>query len=191
MPKPFDARRLDVARFVLEAGALAGSAPLAGLPRLAGETAAQAIAADRPVVVDWRAQGEMRRDAGLDDGVARPALHLRAQTRLPLTCQRCLQPVWTEVAVDRHILFAPDEAQAVRLDERAEDDVLALSRDFDLLGLIEDELLLALPLAPRHDRCPQALPGPAADSGDTAAGQPHPFAALAALKRPKRGLDNL
>ncbi|MDR0457802.1 MAG: YceD family protein, partial [Burkholderiaceae bacterium] len=86
-------------------------------------------------------------------------------------------------------LFAPDEAQAARLDERAEDDVLASVGDFDLLDLIEDELLLALPLAPCHDRCPQPVRNAGFDAG--IADKPHPFAALAALKNTKRGTDNL
>jgi uncharacterized protein len=190
--QPFIACRLDVTSFAREAGALAGISPLADFPRLAQETASQAIAADAPVVIDWQAQGEMRRDAGLGDGVVRPALHLRARTRLPLVCQRCLQPAWTEIAVDRHFLFASDEAQAVQLDERAQDDVLTEAEDFDLLSLIEDELLLALPLAPRHERCSQTLArhraGP--DAEQEATDQPHPFAALAALKR-QNGPDNL
>jgi uncharacterized protein len=148
----------------------------------------QAIVSDAPAVIDWQAQGEMRRDAGLDDGIARPALHLRARTRLPLICQRCLQPAWTEIVVDRHFLFAPDEAQAARIDERAQDDVLALAQAFDLFGLIEDELLLALPLAPRHKRCPQAPSLSAQDAGCDAAAEraPHPFAALTTLKGTNR-----
>ncbi|MDR2991771.1 MAG: DUF177 domain-containing protein [Burkholderiaceae bacterium] len=171
---------------------LEGAAQLSDFSRLAQEAALQAIMADTPVIIDWQAQGEMRRDAGLGDGVVRPALHLRARTRLPLVCQRCLQPAWMTIAVDRHFLFAPDEAQAMQLDERAQDDVLAAREDFDLLGLIEDELLLALPLVPHHERCPQALPahsaGFAAEQEEP--DQPHPFAALAALKR-QNSPDNL
>jgi len=192
-PKPFHARRLDAARFALEAGTLEGTVPLPDFPRLAQEAAAQAITADAPVVIGWQAQGEQRRDAGLDDGIARAALHLCAQARLPLVCQRCLQPVWTAIAVDRHFLFAPDEAQAMQLDEHAEDDVLAVAGDFDLLDLIEDELLLALPLAPRHDRCPQSAPQSARNAGFDAGvlDKPHPFAALAALKGRQRGSNDL
>jgi len=191
--KSFNARHLDVARFALETEGLSGTILLRDLPRLAKEAVTQAIAPDTPVIINWQAQGEMRRDAGLDDGVARPALYLRARTRLPLVCQRCLQPVWMEVAVDRHFLFAPDEAQAARLDERAQDDVLILAGDFDLFDLIEDELLLALPLAPYHDPCPQPLSLPVQDTGSDAATARahHPFAALATLKGQKRDTGNL
>ena len=37
---------------------------------------------------------------------------------------------------------------------RSEEDLLALSREFDLHELIEDELLMALPVVPKHDECP-------------------------------------
>ena len=189
--KPFDARCLDVARFALDSGELEGTARLADFPRVAVEAAAEAV--DMPVVIGWQAQGKRCRDAGLADGIARPTLHLRVQARLPLVCQRCLHLVWVELAIDRDFLFVPDEAQAVRLDERAENDVLVSAGDFDLFGLIEDELLLALPLSPRHSRCPQGLRPPAqnAGSGTQTSEQPHPFAALAALKRQGREPDDL
>ena len=62
--------------------------------------------------------------------------------------------------------------------------VLALSRSFDAIELIEDELLLSLPLVPRHEVCPVPLPRPVDDlshaEGDE---RPNPFAALAALKK--------
>ena len=46
-----------------------------------------------------------------------------------------------------------------------------------MLALIEDEVLLGLPLAPRHDDCrPDAIEKAKAD-------KPNPFAVLAALKR--------
>ena len=76
------------------------------------------------------------------------------------------------------------EAEAARLDEESEDDVLELPPRLDLHALVEDELILALPLVPRHER----LPGAAARAGGTDAPEddapaPHPFAALAALRR--------
>ena len=60
--------------------------------------------------------------------------------------------------------------------------VLALTPALDLADLIEDELLLALPLVPRHDVCPAPLPVP--DNADVPEeDEPvNPFAALAALK---------
>ena len=58
------------------------------------------------------------------------------------------------------------------------------SRAFDLHALIEDELLLALPLVPRHDDCPSRCRAPAPTPTRRAEERPqHPFAALAALRR--------
>jgi len=58
---------------------------------------------------------------------------------------------------------------------------LALTRALDLIGLIEDELLLALPLVPRHDVCPQPLK--VQDDAEPFEERAHPFAALCSLKR--------
>ena len=92
-------------------------------------------------------------------------LHLRAQTVLPLTCQRCLGPVDTAFAVERSFRFVPDEEMAAAQDEQSEEDVLALSRSFDLVELVEDELLMEMPLAPRHEVCPEPVKLSAADPG--------------------------
>ena len=91
-------------------------------------------------------------------------------------CQRCLQPFNTPVEVDRAFRFVPTEGEAEALDADSEDDVLALGTSFDLIGLIEDELLLAWPLVPRHVRCAQAAQAAAVEPASS------PFAALATLK---------
>ena len=59
----------------------------------------------------------------------------------------------------------------------------ALTTALDLPMLLEDELLLALPLVPRHDVCPEPLPRAFRDEADAAE---RPFAALAALKQGSR-----
>ena len=62
--------------------------------------------------------------------------------------------------------------------------MLALTPDLDLQALIEDELLMALPLVARHDTCPEAVPLFAQDAAfdDALQEKVNPFAALAALK---------
>ena len=109
------------------------------------------------------------------------------QARLPLQCQRCLGSVETEVAVQRSLRFVSGENQAAALDADSEDDVLALSRAFDLRDLIEDELILALPLVPVHGSCPEPLVAPADDPAFEQPARPNPFASLAALKSAKPG----
>ncbi len=87
---------------------------------------------------------------------------------------------------ERRIFFVEGEEAAAALDAENEDDVLALAPALDLKELVEDELLLALPLVPRHEVCPEPLPRALVE--DDPAGEPadHPFAALAALKQGSR-----
>lgn len=174
-PKPFDPLRLDVEAFARAGAGLAGAWPLAELPRLAS------LLADSTASVSWRADGERRRAAG---GDMQTWLRLRAAARLSLTCQRCLAPLEELLELDRRLRFAADEAEAAALDAEIEEDVLALGGSLDLRALVEDELLLALPLVPRHDRCPRPIELPA--DGQAAEPPTQPFAALAALKRAGR-----
>jgi len=101
---------------------------------------------------------------------------------VPLECQRCLKAVAVPLATERSFLFVHGEDAAAQLDTDSEDDVLALTRALDLRELIEDELLLALPIVPRHEVCPVPLVAPVDDEG-VVEEKPNPFAALAALKR--------
>lgn len=172
----FDPRRLDVAAFARDAARLQGEWPLSALERLA---ASQQDGAP-PGRVVWSATGSLEAGTG---GVAVPWLRLCGHVILSLECQRCLQPLPERVEVDTRFRFADDEDQAARLDAESAEDVLALTRDLDLMQLLEDELLLALPLVPRHTECPEPLPAPNAEFGE---GEPaaHPFAALAGLRKP-------
>jgi uncharacterized protein len=180
MNKEFVARRLDLKSFAQVTDSLSGEEALAAHARLAQE-------AHGPLdglAVKWTARGEFRPGAGGGNEVW---LHLQAIARLPLTCQRCMNPVDTEVSTDRWFRFAADEATAAALDDESEEDVLVLSSEFDLLTLVEDELLMALPLVPRHETCPVnvKLAVEDADFAAAAAVKPSPFAALASLRLDK------
>ena len=174
-----DPLRLDVEAFAKDGDDLSGDWPLSDLLRLCESAHAEARpgGGDR---VSWQARGELRPVRGEPPQVW---LHVTAQARLNLECQRCLQPVGVALLAQRRFLFAPDEATAAEIDADSEDDVLVLTRALDVRQLVEDELILALPLVPRHDECPQPLVVPA--SGDEPLEErPNPFAALAALKGP-------
>lgn len=175
-------RHLDVAAFAGAGAVLERDDAQAGFERLLAETGGRS--ADR--AVHWRAEGERQEDAS---GHARHWLRLRAETVLSLTCQRCLEPVDMPLAVERTFRFVPTEAQAEIEDEESEEDVLAISREFDLLALVEDELLMELPLAPAHETCPSrpAFSVADADFEDLAPAKPNPFAALAGLRPGKGG----
>ncbi len=187
-----DALRLDMAAFAADGAVLSGHWPGHTLARLAElQTPPQDMG---PPDVAWQARGERRPAAG------EPELWLALTADAPvwLTCQRCLQPMKEPLVLDRRLRFVHGESQAETLDAESDDDVLALGRWLDLRELVEDELLLALPLVPRHAVCPQPLPmevrlepesgdgvDDAADADpepDPADKKPNPFAALLALK---------
>ncbi|MEJ5991014.1 YceD family protein [Ramlibacter sp. PS3R-8] len=180
MAKDYDPHRLDVRRFAEEGAELTGEDGLRRYHRLSAET--QGGAPDRPVT--WQARGELLNPRHVHPQVW---LHLDVAANLPLVCQRCLAPVEMPLAVRRSFRFVPDEATAAAEDDAAEEDLLALSHSFDLLELVEDELLMEVPVAPMHEVCPQPVKMSAVDDDfDTAGGQrENPFAVLGRIKAGK------
>ncbi len=176
MTKEHSPDRLDVKAFAQARGRLSGHDSLLKYKRLA--EMAQHLHPD--LYVDWSADGELR--DGLDGG-PQPWLHLKAQATFPVVCQRCLQPMDVPLQVDRSFRFVQDEAAAEALDGESEEDLLALSREFRLRELVEDELLMALPLVPRHAHCPQPVKMSVGEEELKEAEVPvnNPFAALAGL----------
>lgn len=196
-----DPLRLNVAHFAADAGDATGDWAVADLPRLAdsecpvdaGSPLKNAVSADSPKLptraerdparrVRWHAVGSLRRVGGEDQ----VWLHLQADADVVLQCQRCLLPLAEAVNVDRHFRFVADEDTAAALDDEMDDEVLVLAKSLNLRDLLEDELLLALPLVPRHDACPEAVP---MQFGDVEAVEEkaNPFASLAILRKDKAG----
>jgi len=134
------------------------------------------------VAVNFSAQGEMREDAAGQD---EPWVHLHGTTHLTMTCQRCLGPVVVEVRFAHSFRFVANEALAAVEDEESEEDVLVISREFNLQELVEDELLMAVPAVPKHEACPVPVKLAAADPDFEDAGpeKPNPFAVLQQLKK--------
>lgn len=169
--------RLDVRAFARNGGAAGGTVPLAEFARVAVDC----VDGGADGRVTWSARGQLR---GGDGVPAAPWLHLQVDAALPLVCQRCLEPVSTPVAVDQWFRFVPDEETAEQQDDAATEDVLVESAEFDLRALVEDELVLAMPLIASHGRCPTpprlSAQDPGFDAPDEA--RPKPFAALARLR---------
>jgi uncharacterized protein len=181
--RPVNPQRLDVAELAQGRGSLKGEQPLAALTRLQqpGEPEPEST-----TMLHWSAHAGYRPVRG---GAQELWLHLALHTTVHRTCQRCLQPVALSLAVERDFLFAPTEEQAQAWDaERDDADVLVLSKSLNILELVEDELILELPLVPRHDACPQPLvAGNSAPDGGKMSSKvkesDNPFAVLAQLKR--------
>jgi len=195
----FDPLRLHVAQFAADAQQAEGDWAIAELPRLADsecpldagsplKAKADApkppprAAGDLARRVRWRAVGSLRPVGGEDQ----VWLHLLADADLVLQCQRCLQPLDEAVHVDRHFRFVGDEDTAAALDDELEDEVLALPKALNLRDLVEDEMLLALPLVPRHDVCPEKVPMQFGDV-EIVEEKANPFASLALLRKDKDG----
>ena len=104
-----------------------------------------------------------------------PGLRVRLDGVVRLECQRCMNPVEVKLAPRVRFELVDTEAALDADDDDRWDAVLQSAR-FDLLHLLEDELLLALPFAPMHETC-----APPADS--TAGEKIMPFALLAGLKK--------
>ena len=170
-----DPRHLDSEAFAQESTRLAGRWSQDDLPRLK-----QSALPESRADVAWVAQGERREGPA---GTVEIWLHLTAETTVALQCQRCLSAMTVPLAIESSFQFVAGEDAAATLDADSEHDVLALTRDLDLLALVEDELLLALPIVPRHEQCPQPLAVPVSPEEAAAEKEAHPFAALAALKR--------
>jgi len=181
---PWLPERLDVRSFAQASGQISAEAPLTRFERLVEELFESSLA-EVPALVRWRAEGCLRTDS---QG-ATPAiwLHLQAEAVVPLQCQRCLGSVETALVVDRWFRFVADEATAEAQDDESEEDVLVLEPLMSLYDLLEDELLMSLPIVPMHEACPVPVVMQASDPGigpESDENPPlHPFASLARLKK--------
>jgi uncharacterized protein len=177
MSRNFQAHGLNLQELAQDGQPWSETTLVKDLPRLAAE--AQGVS---PIdAVQWQVTGELRPQAGAEDQVW---LHLTAQASVPLTCQRCLTLVATPVDVDQWYRFVASEEIAMAEDDEAEEDLLVMAPQFDLMALLEDELLMALPLVPMHETCPVTPVFSAGDPAvEAAEAKPNPFAVLGQLKK--------
>lgn len=119
-------------------------------------------------------QGLSYKLRGRTDAQGRCWLQVWAEGTLILECQRCLGPLTVPLALRSELLLALSEQEI----EAADDDLdrALAGNEMDVGRLVEDEVILALPMAPRHQKC-------GGDRDGTDAGRPSPFADLAKLKR--------
>ena len=112
-------------------------------------------------------------------------LSVSVEGDLPLVCQRCLQPFDTHIAQRSELLLARNDAELERLDAEEAEVLLAVT-PLDAMTLVEDEVLLWLPFAPRHPeaQCPADVAGTSAsERAQPAKATTSPFARLAALRK--------
>jgi uncharacterized protein len=153
---------IDSLEFARAGEQLSGSVPVSELPRLA----------DSLFDTDGELQFELK---GGRDSRERLRLQLTVAGSIDLQCQRCLGKLVYPVTVQANLLVLT-EREAGDAGEIEDLDGVPAAPQTDVWSLVEDEVLLAIPLAPRHaeDECSPAV---------KAAGEPaaSPFAALAKL----------
>ena len=167
LPEVLDARRMVAARRGFE-----GTLPLSSMDRL------------RDVLCD--SDGEARYVIDFDrDSLQVPYVELRIEAALPLTCQRSLQRFLHPVRVEQRLALLDEgvdlEAAEAGLPPGYEPLVLPADGSLRPAKLVEDELILAVPVvpvAPGSEAVERDWPVPGAE-----AEKANPFAALAALKK--------
>lgn len=155
LPDPF--------RFARDVRSLSGRVALADLQRLSD------VLAQTAGELEWSLTGV----CGVD---GKPFLRLEVRGRPVLRCQRCLTGLefdFDHVSVLR--LVRPGSPIGDDDLENDEYDTIEAQPDLDVIALIEEEVLLALPIAPVHESCEPPRP----QGGD---GKKSPFDVLASLR---------
>ena len=181
---------IDTTEFTRTGQKLSGRCPLARLARMSD------MLTDDEGELDWALEGERSRRA---DGGFDAHLALAFSGAVRMRCVRCLEPVEIRIEDRRHFKLVVTESVAEREDAQTDDfDLLVSSPHFEVLDLLEDEAIMALPLAPSHDSCTRPGETPERPGGAGVGIDPHepaqdvrpnPFAVLAALKKPRSSGD--
>ncbi len=142
--------RIDSRAFARAKSELSGALDGDSLGRLVEAGAAT----DGPI--RWTVRGSTGHD---DLDRLREFLTVRLEFTPILPCARCLEPVClAPIVAETRFRFAASEDQAAREDREAGDcDVIAHDPALDLCSLVEDEVLLSLPMFAAHDQCPDPL----------------------------------
>jgi uncharacterized protein len=155
---------IDSLDFAHRGGELSGEVPVAELPRMAD------LLADSAGKISYTLRGLAGRDGS-------PQLELTVGGVSNLRCQRCLNALTYPIKlVSRLRLVTEGEVDNTDIEDDEVDSIPAEKR-LDVLALLEEELLLSLPIAPKHGlgECQIAVEGLNRSS--------NPFAVLAGLKK--------
>ncbi len=111
-------------------------------------------------------------------------ISIDAKMALTLTCQRCFKPFTTEIHVNNKFSPVKSDLQAEALPEYYEPVYVNEFGEVDILSIVEDEVILSLPIAPVHDSKHCEVSEADMVFGEIVAQdeKPNPFAILASLK---------
>ena len=151
---------IDGPQFARDRGSVSGTLGIDAFPRLAASGCDAAT-------LRYRVRGAV-------NAAGRPCLAVDVTGVAVLACQRCLETVEFPLELSVELELAASEREIAEADDEV-DRVLA-THAMDVASLVEDEVLLALPMAPMHERCEP-------DAGRRAADRATPFAALGSLRK--------
>ncbi|OGS95543.1 MAG: hypothetical protein A3G79_00605 [Gallionellales bacterium RIFCSPLOWO2_12_FULL_57_18] len=162
---------IDSPDFARNGQKISGAVPIAELPRLLD------VLENQHGVLSYSVQGVV-------DKLGNPSLDISIAGSCQLRCQRCLKGLDYAIQLDTRLLLRNQESldalddNVAGGDEEEFDSILA-DAHLDVLDMLEEEILLSLPIAPKHElgACQ------AADSENAGEQEQHPFAVLAKLKR--------
>ena len=157
---------IDSLEFARTGQALRGSLPVPGLLRLRDSLA------ETPGEVEFMVQGG-------HDARQRPTLTLGISGTLRLQCQRCLGALDYPLRLENTLLLVGAAAAAAGDPDDGEAEWIEASAKLDVAALVEEEILLSLPYAPRHEegQCEPDRTAAKDGAGSSA------FAKLVALKQ--------
>ncbi|HGG60598.1 MAG TPA: hypothetical protein ENK26_11915 [Gammaproteobacteria bacterium] len=115
------------------------------------------------------------------DPLLRHCVEGTVSAELALVCQRCLEPFRRRYEARFLLKLVGSEAEAEQADEGV-DPVVAPDRRLDVVRMLEDELLLAIPDIPRHDEAGQCGWRGWREQPESGVAE-SPFAVLASLKK--------
>lgn len=153
---------IDSLDFARRNGELRGEVPVAELPRLHDMLSSQ------EGNIGYVLRGMHGKDGS-------PQLELLLEGECNLRCQRCLNSLVYPIQLASRLKLVTDETES-DLDNDELDHIPA-EKELDVLSLLEEELLLSLPIAPKH------ASGECQIAAEGLARKENPFAILAALKK--------
>ena len=151
---------IDGLAFAHNAAVLEGRLGMESLPRLAQSGCSGSV-------VDFVLTGEINERG-------KPGLRLAVDGSVRLECQRCRGSLDFPLHLEAQLELASSEAGIRAVDDDIER--VVAGHEMSVAALVEDEVLLALPMAPKHEQCRAA-------AGLRANAKPSAFQALAALRK--------
>lgn len=155
---------IDSLDFARQGRELRGEIAVAEMPRL------QDLLASPRGTVNYIVRGMIGRDGN-------PMLEVVLEGSCQLRCQRCLAEMNYPVKLVSHLLLVPKNEFDEFFDEEGEMDCIAADAHLDVQDMIEDEILLSLPFAPKH---PAGVCQNAVEKLNSA--EKNPFSVLSGLK---------